>query len=208
MSEGQDYPELGRIDWSKLPDTPIKDSGTRREFETGAVRDMSEGKGRFDLLPWYGIEAVARLMEQGAKKYGERNCFLGIPNHSFLDSGQRHASKFLRGMADEPHLVMAAWNLLMAVDQQERVRLGLLPPELDDCGVTVDVEVGGLLDPPTGFMEVDAPLHTSKPFMQQDLVDPDYCADRDQSCRPGSGCLDCQFTYMEAEPCQPDASAE
>lgn len=31
----------------------IKDSGERREFETGAVRDMAEGKGRFDLMPLY-----------------------------------------------------------------------------------------------------------------------------------------------------------
>ena len=31
--------------------TAIKDSGNRREFETGAVRDISEGKGRCDLLP-------------------------------------------------------------------------------------------------------------------------------------------------------------
>lgn len=29
----------------------IKDSGNRQEFETGAVRDMQEGKGRCDLLP-------------------------------------------------------------------------------------------------------------------------------------------------------------
>lgn len=29
----------------------IKDSGERREFESGAVRDMQEGKGRCDLLP-------------------------------------------------------------------------------------------------------------------------------------------------------------
>lgn len=29
----------------------IKDSGERREFESGAVRDRSEGKGRCDLLP-------------------------------------------------------------------------------------------------------------------------------------------------------------
>ena len=29
----------------------LKDSGNRREFETGAVRDMAEGKGRCDLLP-------------------------------------------------------------------------------------------------------------------------------------------------------------
>ena len=30
----------------------ILDSGTRRDFGTGAVRDMAEGKGRMDLLPW------------------------------------------------------------------------------------------------------------------------------------------------------------
>lgn len=39
----------------KCTDTPtqpqILDSGNRREFETGAVRDMQEGKGRCDLLP-------------------------------------------------------------------------------------------------------------------------------------------------------------
>lgn len=29
----------------------IKDSGDRTEFETGAVRDMREGKGRCDLMP-------------------------------------------------------------------------------------------------------------------------------------------------------------
>lgn len=29
----------------------IKDSGERREFDSGAVRDIAEGKGRCDLLP-------------------------------------------------------------------------------------------------------------------------------------------------------------
>lgn len=29
----------------------IKDSGTRRAFNTGAVRDIQEGKGRCDLMP-------------------------------------------------------------------------------------------------------------------------------------------------------------
>ena len=29
----------------------IKDSGNRTEFETGAVRDIQQGKGRFDLMP-------------------------------------------------------------------------------------------------------------------------------------------------------------
>ncbi len=35
----------------------IKDSGERREFSTGAVRDIQEGKGRCDLLP-LGVVAV------------------------------------------------------------------------------------------------------------------------------------------------------
>lgn len=38
----------------------IKDSGDRREFPTGAVRDMQEGKGRCDLLP---LLVIARLLE-------------------------------------------------------------------------------------------------------------------------------------------------
>lgn len=39
----------------------IKDSGDRRTFETGAVRDMQEGKGRCDLMP---LEVVTRLTSQ------------------------------------------------------------------------------------------------------------------------------------------------
>lgn len=37
----------------------ILDSGDRTEFETGAVRDMHEGKGRCDLLP---LEVVSDLL--------------------------------------------------------------------------------------------------------------------------------------------------
>lgn len=36
----------------------IKDSGARREFETGAVRDIAEGKGRCDLLP---LEVIGKM---------------------------------------------------------------------------------------------------------------------------------------------------
>jgi hypothetical protein len=38
----------------------ILDSGERREFPTGAVRDVSEGRGRCDLLP---LDVVADIME-------------------------------------------------------------------------------------------------------------------------------------------------
>ena len=94
----------------------IKDSGNRREFETGAVRDMPDGKGRMDLLPWAAIIEVSKHCEAGAKKYGEHNVDKGIPTNSLCDSAARHLAKYLDGQTDENHLLAAAWNLLWAVE--------------------------------------------------------------------------------------------
>lgn len=94
----------------------IKDSGERTQFESGAVRDMHEGKGRMDLLPWAAIMEVSKHCEAGAKKYGEHNVDRGIPTSSLCDSGMRHLAKYLDGWTDENHLVAAAWNLLWALE--------------------------------------------------------------------------------------------
>jgi hypothetical protein len=96
----------------------ILDSGDRTEFETGAKRDMHVGKGRLDLLPCNAILELAKHVENGALKYGERNVDKGIPQHSFIDSGLRHLFKYLRGDRDENHLVAALWNIAWAVDQE------------------------------------------------------------------------------------------
>ena len=98
----------------------IKDSGTRRQFDSGAVRDMQEGKGRMDLLPWCAIMRVARHFEAGAKKYGDRNWERGIPLNSFMDSAARHYAKYMEGEIDEDHLCAAATNLLMAMWTEEK----------------------------------------------------------------------------------------
>ena len=89
----------------------ILDSGERREFESGAVRDMSEGKGRYDLLPMCVLMRLAKHYEKGAIKYKERNWEKGIPAHSFADSAMRHLVKYLDGWTDEDHLISAIWNL-------------------------------------------------------------------------------------------------
>lgn len=44
----------------------IKDSGARREFETGAVRDIADGKGRCDLLP---LDVVSDLLGDGVMEH-------------------------------------------------------------------------------------------------------------------------------------------
>ena len=90
---------------------PIKDSGDRTQFESGAVRDMHEGKGRFDLLPMCVLLRLARHYEQGAIKYSDRNWEKGIPAHSFADSALRHMVKYMDGQNDEDHLIAAIWNL-------------------------------------------------------------------------------------------------
>ena len=104
----------------------ILDSGERTAFETGAVRDMHAGKGRMDLLPWNAIMEVSKHAEKGAKKYGEHNVDKGIPVHSLMDSGVRHAAKFIAGYYDEDHLVAACWNFLWALE------MALTRPDMHD----------------------------------------------------------------------------
>lgn len=104
----------------------IKDSGNRRSFNTGAVRDIEEGKGRYDLLPWDAIDELAKHCEQGSIKYGERNCEKGIPIHSLVDSAIRHLSCYMRGQIDENHLVAAMWNISFAIYMEKN------NPEMQD----------------------------------------------------------------------------
>ena len=93
----------------------IQDSGNRREFSTGAVRDIQTGKGRMDLLPWQAIIELSKHCEDGAVKYGERNIDRGLPMHSLMDSAFRHMAKYMEGETDEPHLRAALWNIAWAV---------------------------------------------------------------------------------------------
>ena len=113
----------------------IKDSGNRTQFydpngNPVAVRDMHEGKGRMDLLPWAAIIEVSKHAENGSRKYGEHNVDLGMPTHALCDSGLRHIAKYLDGQDDEPHLLAAAWNLLWAI------QMTLKMPEMVDTPYT------------------------------------------------------------------------
>ena len=98
----------------------VKDSGERRQFETGAVRDRSEGKGRCDLLPAAALLRLSKLYEAGAKKYDDRNWEKGIPISDMVDSGMRHLLKYMDGQTDEDHLTAAAWNILGAMWMEEK----------------------------------------------------------------------------------------
>lgn len=54
------FNEIGNVNVITPEETRsvIKDSGDRTEFESGAVRDMREGKGRCDLMPLYVVSHI------------------------------------------------------------------------------------------------------------------------------------------------------
>ena len=98
----------------------IKDSGNRTEFDTGAVRDMSEGKGDMVSIPWEAILRLSRHYEAGAKKYQRWNYRKGINLSSYIDSACRHLAKYQCGCDDEDHLAAAAFNILGAMLVEEK----------------------------------------------------------------------------------------
>ena len=110
----------------------LKDSGDRTQFDTGAVRDMHGGKGRFDLLPMCVLYRLARHYEAGSAKYGDRNWAKGIPAHSFADSAMRHLVKYMDGQTDEDHLIAAIWNLCgLAWTEEKKPEMMDIPARLE-----------------------------------------------------------------------------
>jgi hypothetical protein len=125
----------------------IPDTGSRRTAPTGSVRDQSEGKGRWDLLPYFGLLRWALRMEKGVPKYGERNWEKGQPASWYADSAMRHLVKHVAGMTDEDHLGAAQWNVGALAELEARCARGDLPVELLDLPVhtpeyVADLKVG------------------------------------------------------------------
>lgn len=101
-----------------------KDSGERIEYVSGMRRDVQTGKPRFDLLlvdnqPYdrQFLTRFARLLERGAKKYGERNWQLADSPEEiarFKASALRHMMQWQTGETDEDHAAAVAFNLMAA----------------------------------------------------------------------------------------------
>jgi len=110
----------------------LKDTGERRTFETGAVRDKVTGKGKPSLVPNFVIWLVSRIYEDGAIKYAARNWEKGMPLSAYLDSAERHIAKLKCGLRDEPHATQAIWNLVGYVFTTTLIKLGHRSATLND----------------------------------------------------------------------------
>jgi hypothetical protein len=116
----------------------LKDSGTRQQFSSGAVRDAQARKGRFDLMSNWALYAYSWIMEAGALKYADRNWEKGMPISRYIESAQRHLAKYVMGFRDEPHLWQALWNVANAIHTQILVYIGVYPTEYYDLPNHVD----------------------------------------------------------------------
>lgn len=100
--------------------TMIKDQGIMETTEAGAKRESNEGRGRFDLLPYEAIEALAKWYEEGAVKYGDRNWEKGLSVKDCINRMIRHSLKAGNGWTDEDHLAAVMWNAAAAITMMQR----------------------------------------------------------------------------------------
>ena len=93
----------------------VKDSGKRMEFESGMVRDVTDGKTRFDLVydgPMF--QRWAEHLTKGAEKYDARNWMLAQGEAEaarFRESAFRHFIQWYRGDTDEDHAAAVLFNI-------------------------------------------------------------------------------------------------
>ena len=86
----------------------ILDSGDRTEFETGAVRDRREGKGRCDLMP---LDVISYLFNEPHKP-GSTPSDVFTDLHLFMDTG---AYVFLKTAIDDADLYTDAFTMFLEV---------------------------------------------------------------------------------------------
>lgn len=118
-----------------MSDISLPDSGGRTEYETGAVRDSSIGKGLPSNIPPEAIRRLAKRFEAGRAKYPDSdgpNWMKGIPLSHYQDSLMRHTLAAAEGDESEDHLGAVLWNAAGWIWTLDAIESGDLPASLND----------------------------------------------------------------------------
>lgn len=86
-----------------------------RTNKSGFQRNDDNHNLRYDLIPHFMLERLARLYADGAKKFGERNWQKAhtIEDYvSFEASAFRHFMAYKKGKTDEDHFSRIIFNLV------------------------------------------------------------------------------------------------
>ena len=89
-----------------------------------AARKETRGKLRLELVPPELMEHMARVLEYGARKYGDENWRRGLPYSFFYAAALRHLLAWYAGDDDDeesklPHLAHAVCNLVFLLCYQD-----------------------------------------------------------------------------------------
>ena len=97
---------------SESESSTIKDSGQRREFESGAVRDIVEGKGRCDLVP---LSSAAILIFSSVSPVPDIDYINTHIEKIILEALDAYISRFNEGIeVQERQLSKVVQNFLIA----------------------------------------------------------------------------------------------
>jgi hypothetical protein len=121
------FPLPEKTDIEKIPD-----SGQRRSFGTGAVRDSDSSKPKIALISPYALMRLGKRYAGGAVKYAPRNWELGIPLSEYINSLGRHLLALMMGDASEDHAAAIMWNIAAYIHVEELIGRGKMPAALDD----------------------------------------------------------------------------
>ena len=98
-----------------MTDKPIKDSGKRKTFASGMVRDVTDDKIDYSLiLDGPMLKLWANHLTKGAKKYEKRNwlkCSGTEELERFRESAIRHFFQWASGETDECHQAAVFFNI-------------------------------------------------------------------------------------------------
>jgi hypothetical protein len=98
-----------------MNDFKIKDSGERKTFESGMVRDVTDDKIDYTLaIDGPMFKRLAIHLTKGAKKYAKRNWMKASgdsESERFKESAVRHFFQWLNGDVDEDHAAAVFFNI-------------------------------------------------------------------------------------------------
>lgn len=100
-------------------------NNSRREFNTGSVRDDDSGKSLVNHFSPYSRLRFGYHMRLGANKYEKGNWQKGQPVETALESAHRHLAKYeLNREAgveqDEDHLSAIIFNIMLILENEKR----------------------------------------------------------------------------------------
>ena len=110
----------------------MKDSGERRQFKSGAVRDRGGHKPRPDLISPHANLREGEWLRKGAEKYDVDNWTKGMPIRECVASLARHLESYKLGLTDEDHMAAIRTNAGFILHYEEEIKAGRLPASLDD----------------------------------------------------------------------------